>query len=152
MKIVENAVKGLTTALNKESNLNMALIQSSWRFYNNDRVDENELFENIKDENKNIIQNIDSDFVLVAHDWSWLDFKNHNSKEDLIVRNKKDNAKQIGYDLHSSLVIDPNSGNPLAPIAMNLQTNKEIYSSYDKDLDINLTHLQELSKRCRGSL
>ena len=45
MKIVENAVKGLTTALNKESNLNMALIQSSWRFYNNDRVDENELFE-----------------------------------------------------------------------------------------------------------
>jgi hypothetical protein len=31
---------------------------------------------------------------------------------------------------------------------MNLQTNKEIYSSYDKDLDINLTHLQELSKRC----
>ena len=53
MKIAENAVKGLTTALSKESNLNMALIQSSWRFYNNDRVDENELFENIKDENKN---------------------------------------------------------------------------------------------------
>ena len=44
MKIVENAVKGLTTAL-KESNLSMALSQSSWRFYNNDRVDENELFE-----------------------------------------------------------------------------------------------------------
>ena len=147
MKIVENAVKGLTTAL-KESNLSMALSQSSWRFYNNDRVDENELFENIKDESKNIIENIDSDFVLVAHDWSWLDFKNHNSKEDLIVRNKKDNAKQIGYDLHSSLVIDSNNGNPLAPIAMNLQTNKEIYSSYDKDLDTTLTHLQELSKRC----
>ena len=148
MKIVENAVKGLTTALNKESNLNMALIQSSWRFYNNDRVDENELFENIKDENKNIIQNIENDFVLVAHDWSWLDFKNHNSKEDLIVRNKKGNAKQRGYELHSSLVIDSNSGNPLTPIAMNLQTSKEIYSSYSKDLDITLTHLQELSKRC----
>ena len=148
MKIVENAVKGLTTALSKESNLNMALIQSSWRFYNNDRVDENELFENIKDENKNIIQNIENDFVLVAHDWSWLDFKNHNSKEDLIVRNKKGNAKQRGYELHSSLVIDSNSGNPLTPIAMNLQTSKEIYSSYSKDLDITLTHLQELSKRC----
>jgi len=148
MKIVENAVKGLTTALSKESNLNMALIQSSWRFYNNDRVDENELFENIKDENKNIIQNIENDFVLVAHDWSWLDIKNHNSKEDLIVRNKKGNAKQRGYELHSSLVIDSNSGNPLTPIAMNLQTSKEIYSSYSKDLDITLTHLQELSKRC----
>ena len=148
MKIAQNAVKGLTTALSKESNLNMALIQSSWRFYNNDRVDVQELSENIKDESKNIIENIDNDFVLVAHDWSWLDFKNHNSKEDLIVRNKKGNAKQIGYDLHSSLVIDPNNGNPLAPIAMNLQTNKEIYSSYTKDLDTTLTHLQELSKRC----
>jgi hypothetical protein len=148
MKIAQNAVKGLTTALSKESNLNMALIQSSWRFYNNDRVDVQELSENIKDESKNIIENIDNDFVLVAHDWSWLDFKNHNSKEDLIVRNKKGNAKQIGYDLHSSLVIDPNNGNPLAPIAMNLQTNKEIYSSYDKDLDTTSTHLQELSKRC----
>jgi hypothetical protein len=145
MKMAQNAVKGLTTAL-KESSVSMALTQSSWRFYNNDRVDESELFENVKNEGKNIIENIDNDFVLVAHDYSWLDFKNHNSKEDLILRNKKGNAK--GYDLHSSLVIDPNSGNPLAPIAMNLQTSKKIYSSYTKDLDITLTHLQELSKRC----
>jgi hypothetical protein len=148
MKIAENAVKGLTTALNKDSNLNMASIQAAWRFYNNDKVDTQELFNNIRYESKNIIQNTNSNFAVVVHDWSWLNFKNHSSKEDLIVRNKKDNAKQIGYDLHSSLVIDPNNGNPLMPIAMNLQTSKEIYSSYNSNLNTTLSHLQELSKRC----
>ena len=37
MKIVENTVKGVTTAL-KESKLSMALVQSAWRFYNNENV------------------------------------------------------------------------------------------------------------------
>jgi len=148
MKIAENSVKGITTRL-KESKISLSAIQATWRFYNNERVDINELFERIRVESKNIIENIDNSFMLVAHDWSWLDFKNHKAKEDLIVRAKKGNAKQIGYDLHTSLLINPNNGNPLAPIAMNLQTNQEIYSSYSKDLDITLTHLQELSKRCK---
>jgi hypothetical protein len=148
MKIAENAVKGITTTL-KKSKMNMAAIQASWRFYNNERVDAQELFENVKEESEEIIKNIDSSFLLVAHDWSWLDFKTHTSKEDLITRDKKGNAKQIGYDLHTSLIINPNNGNPLAPIAMNLQTNKKIYSTYSKDLNVNLTHLQELSKRCK---
>ena len=122
MKIAENAVKGITTTL-KESKMNMAAIQAAWRFYNNERVDVQELFENVKDESEEIIKNIDSSFLLVAHDWSWLDFKTHTSKEDLITRDKKGNAKQIGYDLHTSLIINPNNGNPLAPIA---RSNKQI--------------------------
>jgi hypothetical protein len=104
----------------------MSAIQVAWRFYNNDRVDTYELFESIRAESRDIIENIDSDFILVAHNWSWLDFKNHKAKEDLIVRDKKGNAKQIGYELHTSLLINPNNGNPLAPIAMNLQTSKEV--------------------------
>ena len=147
MKIVENTVKGVTTAL-KESKLSMALVQSAWRFYNNDRIDTKELFDNIRSESRKIVKNIDNDFVLVAHDWSWLDFKNHNLKEDLIIRNKRGGGKQVGYDLHTSLLINPNNGNPLSPIAMNLQTSRDIYSSYSRDLDITLSHLQELSRRC----
>jgi len=65
MKIVENTVKGVTTAL-KESKLSMALVQSAWRFYNNDRIDTKELFDNIRSESRKIVKNIDNDFVLVA--------------------------------------------------------------------------------------
>ncbi len=67
--------------------------------------------------------------MLAAHDWSWLDYKN-TAKEDLIIRAKK-NAKQIGFDLYSALLIHPDNGNPLISIVMNLQTIKEIYS-YNK--------------------
>jgi hypothetical protein len=65
MKIAGNAVKGITTTL-KESKMNMATIQAAWRFYNNERVDAQELFENVKDESEEIIKNIDSSFLLVA--------------------------------------------------------------------------------------
>ena len=61
MKIAENTVKGITTIL-KESKINMSAIQTSWRFYNNERVDAQELFENVKDESEEIIKNIDSFF------------------------------------------------------------------------------------------
>jgi hypothetical protein len=54
MKIVENTVKGVTTAL-KESKLSMALVQSAWRFYNNDRIDTKELFDNIRSESRKIV-------------------------------------------------------------------------------------------------
>jgi len=147
MKITSNAIKGISTSL-KESNMDMASIQAAWRFYNNERVDIHELFETLKAENREIAKNIQSPFILVAHDWSWLDYKNHNAKEDLIVRDKKGNSKQIGWDLQASLLVDPNEGRLLAPMAINLKTSKEIYSSYSKELNVNLTHLQELSKRC----
>jgi len=148
MKIVENSVKGITTLID-ESDISKASVQGAWRFYNNDNVNIQELFEMIRLESRNIIKEISSSFILVAHDWSWLDFKNHNAKEDLIVRDKKGNGKQIGYDLHTSLLIDPLNGNPLSPLVINLQTAQEIYSSYDTELDISLTHLKELSKRCQ---
>ena len=146
MKIAENSIKGITTQI-KELNPKSS-IQAAWRFYNNENADVKELSKMIENENKKIIEKTDNKYILIAHDWSWLDFKNHKSKEDLIKINKKGNTKQIGYDLHSSLLINPKNGNPLAPIAMNLQTNKNIYSTYDEDLLINLTHLEELSKRC----
>ena len=148
MKIAENAVKGITALLNS-SNLSTAAVQAAWRFYNNERVDTDELFEYIKVENEDIIQNLDSKILLMAHDWSWLDYKNHTAKDDLIIRDKKGNAKQIGYELDSSLMINPDNGNPLAPFAMNLRTNKDVFSTYSKDLDLAMTHLQELSKRCK---
>jgi len=147
MKIAENSIKGITTPIEELNS--KSSIQAAWRFYNNENVDINEISEMVENESKKVIEKVNNKYILTAHDWSWLDFKNHKSKEDLIEINKKGNTKQIGYDLHSSLLINPDNGNPLSPMVMNLQTSKNIYSTYDENLSVNLTHLEELSKRCK---
>lgn len=147
MKIAENSVKGITTPLEKTKS-QTASVQAAWRFYNNDHVEIKTLFGYIETQIHKAIEQIEGFFVLVASDWSWLDYKNHTAKEDVIVFNKKGNSKQIGYELQGSLLIDPHSGHPLAPAAINLRTAQAIYSTYDETIDPQTTHLNELSARC----
>ncbi|MCK5855400.1 MAG: hypothetical protein KAG56_09270, partial [Sulfurovaceae bacterium] len=40
-------------------------------------------------------------------------------------------------------------GNPLGALAQNLATDEKIYSTYDDNIDSNLTHLEELVRRTR---
>jgi hypothetical protein len=87
-------------------------------------------------------------YLLVAYDWSHLDYKKHTRKQELIVKNKKGNAKQIGYDFQSSLAMDE-KGNPLGALAQNLASEVKIYSSYDDNIDKSLTHLEELVRRTK---
>ncbi|MDQ7083446.1 MAG: hypothetical protein Q9M36_00980 [Sulfurovum sp.] len=56
---------------------------------------------------------------MVAYDWSHLDYKKHTKKQELVTKNKKGNAKQIGYDLQGSLAMDE-KGNPLGALAQKL--------------------------------
>jgi len=148
MSIAQSHVNGLTIPL-AEIEKPMASVQAAWRFYNNDNVTIEALFAQLHTQNRQIVEEIESDYLLIAHDWSWLDYKGHRAKEALIVRNKRGNAKQIGYDLHTSLAIDPTTGHPLSPVAMNLQTKQAIHTSYQGDLEPSLTHLQELANRCK---
>ena len=139
--------KGITIPLDTHKT-QMSATQAAWRFYNNDKIKPQELFGFVPTQSDALIKQVESEYVLVAHDWSWLDYKTHNSKEDLIVVKSKGDTKSIGYDLQTSLLIDPSNGSPLAPIAMNLKTSKNLYSTYDENLEYDQTHLQELSKRC----
>ncbi|MDQ7086199.1 MAG: hypothetical protein Q9M36_15390 [Sulfurovum sp.] len=38
-------------------------------------------------------------------------------------------------------------GNPLGALAQNLATSEKIYSTYDSNIDTNLTHLEELDSK-----
>jgi len=53
-------------------------------------------------------------------DWSHLDYKKHKSKKELISKDKKGNAKQIGYDLQTTLAISHKTGEPIAPYALKI--------------------------------
>ena len=83
---------------------------------------------------------------MIAYNWSHLDYKEHSKKQEIITKNKKGNAKQIGYDFQSLLAMDE-KGNLLGALAQNLVSDVKIYSTYDNNIDNNLTHLEELVRR-----
>jgi len=122
--------------------------QASWRFYNNVDVSLPSLNDPIIEEVVEQSNKRAGKYILVAYDWSHLDYKKHSKKQELIIKNKKGNAKQIGYDLQSSLAMDE-KGNPLGALAQNLATDEKIYSTYDNNIDKSLTHLEELARRTR---
>jgi len=123
-------------------------VQASWRFYNNEEVTIPSLNDPIIEEVVKESNKRGGKYLLVAYDWSHLDYKKHSKKQELVIKNKKGNAKQIGYDLQGSLAMDE-KGNPLGALAQNLATDEKIYSTYASDIDKSLTHLEELVQRTR---
>ena len=76
-------------------------------------------------------------------DWSHLDYKKHLSKKDLTSKNKKDNCKQIGYDLQTTIAVSDITGEPIAPMVHNLKTDKKVYSTYSDDIKYEEIYLNE---------
>lgn len=122
-------------------------VQASWRFFNNPKVTSKDLFEPVKDSLKDEIINQCDKFVLAVSDWSHLDYKKHTTKKELKSENRKDTCKKIGYDLQSTIAVSDRTGKPIAPMVHNLKTANKVYSTYDDNIDMKLTHLEELSQR-----
>jgi len=142
----ERATNGMKLLMGIDS---MSQVQASWRFLNNPNVTSKELFEPIVNNLKKEIVKQCSRFVLAMSDWSHLDYKKHTSKEELKSENRKDTCMKIGYDLQSTLAVSDISGEPIAPMVHNLKTSSNVYSTYNDNIDINLTHLQELAQRAK---
>jgi len=145
MNIKHKHQSGINLVLETEG---WSQVQASWRFYNNEDVTipslHNPIIEEVVEESNKRV----GKYLLVAYDWSHLDYKKHTKKQELVTKNKKGNAKQIGYDLQGSLAMDE-KGNPLGALAQNLATDKKIYSTYNNNIDKNLTHLEELVQRTK---
>jgi Transposase DDE domain len=67
-----------------------------------------------------------ADFLLVVHDWSFLSFPTHTSKADRVRRG---HAHALGYDLATALLVDGRTGEPLAPMDLELTTTAGVISS-----------------------
>jgi hypothetical protein len=85
-----------------------------------------------------------TDYALIVHDWSVLNYWNHDSKTD-----RKDlRGTACGYELQSSIVLSDNNGLPLGVMVQNLTTQNGVWSSYQgDDLQKEQEHLQELALR-----
>ena len=137
LRLLRGGIKGL------------AEVQASSRFYNNPNVTSEELFEPIVDNLKTEIVKQCSKYLLAMSDWSHLDYKKHTSKKELKSENRKDTCMKIGYDLQSTIAVSDVSGEPIAPMVHNLKTKDTVYSTYCNNINMDLTHLEELSQRVK---
>jgi hypothetical protein len=148
MSSKQQATNGLKLLLGESDSFSQ--VQASWRFLNNEKVTIDGLFEPIKASFKEEIKKHCEVYVLAMSDWSHLDYKKHTSKKELESKKKKDNGKQLGYDLQTTIAVSDKSGEPIAPLVHNLKTSKKVYSTYDENIDIKKTHLEELSSRTQA--
>jgi hypothetical protein len=140
-----NAKTGINLLIQTEG---MSQVQASYRFYNNENVDFSSLNSPIIKDGLEEIEKQCDEYVLNAYDWSHLDYKHHHEKEGRVGKKKK-TGEQLGYDHQSSLTISDKTGEPIAPLAQNLKIDKQILSTYNEKIDMNLTHLEELVQRTK---
>jgi hypothetical protein len=145
----QNSTSGLNLLIKDVEGFSQA--QAAWRFYNNENVDIPSLNNPIIQEGLREINELCEEYVLVANDWSHVDYRHHEAKKECIEskRNKEGYKKQRGYDLQSSLAMSDKTGKPIVPLVQNLKTSNKVYSTYDNNIDIKLTHLEELTKRSK---
>jgi len=145
MSVQERATNGLKVLLGTSQPFSQ--VQGAWRFLNNKNVTTPALWEPIFENLKQEVQTHCQSFVLAMSDWSHLDYKKHSAKKELITKNKKNNTKQIGYDLQTTIAVSDVDGVPIAPIVHNLKTRDKVYSTYNDRIDSLTTHLDELAQR-----
>jgi len=146
IKMQEKATNGMRLLMKDNA---ISDVQASWRFFNNPKVNSKELFKPIVEHLKSEIPNQCNKFILAISDWSHLDYKKHTSKSELKSENRKDTCMKIGYDLQSTIAVSDRTGEPIAPMVHNLKTASNIYSTYENNIDMKLTHLEELGKRAK---
>lgn len=103
-----------------------AATQAAWRFLHNPRVTLPALVEPLRDEGRRAAAASHASHLLVVHDWSFLAFPTHPSKDDRI-RHGREHA--LGYDLATALLVDAATGDPLAPMDLALTTTTGVVSS-----------------------
>ncbi len=145
----QNSTNGLNLLFKEVKGYSQA--QAAWRFYNNAHVDIPSLSDPILAKGLEQIQHVCKEYLLVAHDWSLINYRNHTAKTDCIEtrRSHSKNALSKGYDLQSALGISDVTGEPITPLVHNLKTNDTVYSTYNNHMAMEPTHLDELSQRIR---
>jgi hypothetical protein len=119
-----------------------AAAQAAWRFYSNEDVTLPKLIEPIIRNAREAVASDCEQFVLAVHDWSGLNYGQHESKQDRILTYAD---KQLGYDLQTVLMLEDKSGRPIGPVYQGLRASDGVHSSRSEELLAVRTHLDELS-------
>jgi hypothetical protein len=103
-----------------------AATQAAWRFLGNPRVGLRRLVEPLRAAGRLAAAASRASHLLVVHDWSFLSYPAHRSKADRVSQNG--GAGALGYDLATALLVDGRTGDPLAPMDLELTTADGVVS------------------------
>jgi hypothetical protein len=95
-----------------------AVTQATWRFHANERVTPHALVEPLRQFAHEQIGT--APYTLAIIDWSKIDYKKHTTKHDIVrISHKED----IGYELTTQLLVETQTGSPIAAIQTNAFEN-----------------------------
>lgn len=109
-----------------ETTKSFAATQAAWRFFANKRISLPVLQEPLLDYAREVSGSRLNEYALVMHDFSWVDLSRHESKQDRIRFNQK---QETGYFLQSALLVSDETGNPLVPLYTGLEAADGVHSS-----------------------
>jgi len=92
--------------------------QATWRFFANAKVTPTALVEPLREFARQQIGE-ETPYVLAVVDWSKIDYRKHKAKEDIV---QLTHQYDVGYELTTQLLVDAQSGRPIAPIQSHLKT------------------------------
>ena len=118
-----------------------AATQAAWRFFGNPRITLPQLCEPLVEAARSAT-GLCAAFLLVALDWSRLDFAGHASKKDRI---ELQNRHDLGYNLLTALALSDQTGAPLAPVCLELEAADGLHSTRDTNVLPALSSLDGLT-------
>ena len=122
----------------------LASTQAAWRFYKNPTVTLPALAQPLLAHARAALAQTGSEYGLVMHDWSYLNFEQHTRKPDRISCRGRHTR---GYELQSALLVSDRAGEPLAPVYQNLHCAEGLHTTRDTDVAPTVPHLDELTGR-----
>ena len=119
-----------------------AATQAAWRFFSNSRVSLPALAEPLRELGCRAIGQSASDYALLVHDWSKVDYDGHVSKTDQL---QLSNSLDRGYELMTALLVDASTGSPLAPMELSLLASDGRHSTGSGRPQRSLPHLRAIA-------
>jgi hypothetical protein len=140
-----NAVQAIASGIQSLPGVggtSFAATQAAWRFFPNPRVTLPQLVQPLQEAGRSGAARSASQHVLVACDWSKLDFDGHRSKTDLTQLTQ---PLDVGYELATALLVDADQGHPLAPMGLTVLSRDGLYSTQSAQIMPREPHLQQVS-------
>lgn len=118
-----------------------ACTQALWRFLRHPNVTLPALIEPIRETARPRLARAEIHVGLVIHDWSMLHLGRHTTNRD---RFQRTHAADLGYELGSALLVEPDRGTPLGPMELRLRSARKVHTTRLGGAPVHSSHLDEV--------
>jgi len=130
------------------SNKAFASTQAMWRFLGNDHMPRSRLVEPLCGYARESLAADQPEFALIVHDWSPLEFRDHDDNHDRIGLSSDWNR---GYELLTALMVSAQNGQPIAPLVQAIEASDGVHATYSDRLQPAQSHLDALRPMMRAA-